>query len=369
MLRMSLTLTKMVCFLVVLLVVTACQPTEVSKPPAITPTGSPLPATPASTPLTAPTQAPAAVASTPGVLEMEWAFGPGPLKFWNATAGLSKLSSYQSTLNIAFRGTRAGQPQEWSTSYVMLAAQKLAGRQLTFTNTGEGLEPAKVYKAEMGGVAYERLGNKACTAVVLDQKKSLAALWEPASFLAGVTGGEKVGSETVNGLVTDRYTFDERAFGPFPPSQSTGQMWVASNGGFIVRYFVTTVAKADYFGEGIEGTITWDYQLSNVNQPVVIELPKDCPAGIIDAPHLPDAGNLQNVPGLVSYTTASSLAKATAFYQQELPALGWQPIGNPVVGEILAVQDFTRADQQLAVIVTKGEGGTTVKLMLGPIQP
>ena len=175
MLQKMLALTKMVCFLIVLLVLTACQPTEVSKPPAILPTGSPLPATPASTPLTAPTQAPTAVASTPGVWELEWTYGPGPLKFGNATAGLSKLSSYKSTLNIAFRGTSAGQPLEWSTSYVMLAAQKRAGRQLTITNTGEGLDPTNVYKAEVSGVAYERLGTKACSAVVLDQKKSLAA--------------------------------------------------------------------------------------------------------------------------------------------------------------------------------------------------
>jgi hypothetical protein len=358
--RTWLTLGKIVCYMVVLLVLTACQPSGVSDLPVITPTGSSS---------SGPTQEPAAVASTPGVWELEWTFGSGPLIFPNATDGLSKLSSYQSTLNISFRGTRAGQPDEWSTSYVMLATQKPARRQLTFTDTGQGQDRAQMYKAEMDGVAYERRGDEGCTAVVLDQEKSLAVLWEPASFLAGVTGGEKVGSETVHGLETDRYTFDERAFGPFPPSQSTGQMWVASNGGFIVRYFVTTVAKADYFGEGIEGTITWDYQLTNVNQPIDIELPGDCPAGIIDAPRLPDAGNLQNLPGLVSYTTASSLTEATTFYQQGLIDLGWQPVDDPIVSETLALQDFTRANQQLVVIVTSSESGTTVQLILGPIQP
>lgn len=367
--QMSLILSKIVCFIALLLAVVACQPSVASSPLAATPSGSPLAMTPTGNPLIAPTQGPAAVESTSGVWDLEWTFGPGPLTFLNATAGLEKLSSYQSTLTIAFRGTKAGKPEEWSTNYVMLATHDPAGRQLTITNTGEGSDPANVYKAEEAGVAYERRDDTPCTAVVLDQKKSLTALWEPASFLIGIQGGEKVGSETVNGLATDRYTFDERALGPFPPSKSTGQMWVATNGGFIVRYLLTTEAKADYFGEGIEGTITWDYQLTGVNQPVVIDLPKDCPAGMIDAPRLSDAANLQNVPGLVGYITASSPAEVIEFYQKELTALGWKSVDEPVVGEILALQEFTRADQRLSVITTTNEDGTSVQMLLGPLEP
>jgi hypothetical protein len=353
-------LCHIVCSMAVLLVVAACQPPGASSPTAVTPGGIRP---------TTPNPEPTAVDSTPGVVDTEWTFGPGPLIFLNGTAGLAKLSSYQAALTITFHGTNDGKPQEWSANYVMLATQDPARRQLTLTNTGDGQDPARVYKAEVSGVAYERRGDQPCTAAVLDQKKSLAAQWEPAGFLNGIQGGVKVGSETVGGLETDRYTFDERAFGPLPPSKSDGQVWIAAKGSYIVRYLVTTEAKADYFGEGIEGTITWDYQLTRANEPVVIERANDCPGGMIDAPRLADAANVKDGPALMRYTTASSLAETAKFYQQKLPALGWQPAGDPVVSKTLVLQDYTRADQQLAVIATAGEGRTTVQILLGPIQP
>ncbi len=45
------------------------------------------------------------------------------------------------------------------------------------------------------------------------------------------------------------------AFGQFCLAQSTGEMWVASDGGYIVKYLVTTKGDANYFGEGIDGTL------------------------------------------------------------------------------------------------------------------
>jgi len=165
------------------------------------------------------------------------------------------------------------------------------------------------------------------------------------------------------------YTFDERALAELGITHSTGELWVATDGGHLVKYTLVTQGGADYFGQGIEGAITWDYELTAVNQPVAIELPKDCPAGMIEAPRLPDATDLLNAPGLVSYITAATPAEAAAFYQKELPALGWLPTSDPTVANTLAVQDFTRGDQQLSVTILVDEDGTTVLLVLGPIQP
>ena len=58
-------------------------------------------------------------------------------------------------------------------------------------------------------------------------------------------------------------------------------MWVAANGGYVVKYVLTTSHDPDYFGEGVEGELSWDYELTNVNQPVTMELPADCPAGML----------------------------------------------------------------------------------------
>jgi hypothetical protein len=72
---------------------------------------------------------------------------------------------------------------------------------------------------------------------------------------------------------------------------------------------------------------------------------------------------------MLTYTTATSIAEAAAFYQEQLPELGWSPTSAPDVFETLAVQDFTQGDLQFSVTILAEENGTTVELVLMRIQP
>ncbi len=289
-------------------------------------------------------------------------FGTGPFNFPDTKAGLTDLSSYKATLTLTFDGTEAGQPQHWSKAYVMLAAKDPAAHQLTIEKTGDNTD--LVFMAEMDGAAYERRGENACTANVIEEGNSLTGRLEPAGFLNGVIGAEEAGGETVNDVTANHYTFDERAFGQLGLAKSTGDMWVSPEGGYIVKYLVTTEGNADYFGEGIEGTLTWDYELTDVNQPVTFALPADCPAGMVDAPLLPDASNVLNMPGILTYDTASSLADAAAFYQEQIPNLGWTLTGEPAMTDTTALLSFTQGDQEMTVSVSTVDTGTIVHIVI-----
>jgi hypothetical protein len=295
--------------------------------------------------------------------------GPGNVDFPAPAAGLSDLTAYTATLTLSFEGTEAAQPSEWSKTYVMISLQAPLARELTITSAGLTAEPEPLYLAERDGASFEKRGEQACTAGVIEAGQSLSELMEPAGFLTGVLGADAAGSEMVNGVAANHYTFDERALGEAGVAQSTGELWVAADGGYLVKYVAVTHGGPDYFGEGIEGTLNWDYALTAANAMPAIELPSDCPAGLLDAPALPDAAGLVNVPGLLSYTTASSPAEVMAFYQAALPGLGWQPNDNAVVVDDMALQDFTRQGQQLALTLVAGEAGTDVLLTVGPVQP
>ena len=220
-----------------------------------------------------------ASAEEDGVYEIEWDYGPGTFQLPDTAAGLSDLSSYTATLTLEFDGTNGGQPEQWSSTYVMVATGEPEARQLTIASTGAAAAPDPVYMAEVGGVAFERSGAGECTATEL-RENGLAALWEPAALLGGsVTGAVDAGDDPVSGVAAHHYTFDERAFGPLAPSESTGELWVAADGGYLVRYVVTTKAAQEYFGEGVEGTVTWNYELTDVNEPLTVVVPDDCPAG------------------------------------------------------------------------------------------
>lgn len=342
---------KMILFMIMpLLISLAC----------LTPTS--IPATTASDSSTAAPESGAVSA------EVNVDFGPGPFDFPYTRAGLVDLSSYKATLIMSFDGTRDGQTQKWSKTYVMLSTKEPATLQLTIEKTGDLTDLDPVFMAEADGADYERRGENACTATVIEEGNSLGERLEPAGFLTFVIGAEEAGAETVNDVAANHYIFDERASGQLGIAQSTGEMWVASDGGYIVKYLLTTKGNADYFGEDIEGTLTLNYELTDVNQPVAFALPDDCPLGMVNAPQLSDATNVLNVPGVLAYDTSTSLADTAAFYQEQMPGLGWTLVSEPSITETNAVINFTQVNQNLTVVITTDAGVTTVTILLGKVQ-
>ena len=295
-------------------------------------------------------------------------FGAGPFSLTDMQAGLADLSSYKATLTYSFDGVVAGNTEQWSKTYVMLTKREPAARQLTIETTGGVPELETVFMAEADGTSYEHLPGGACTASVIEQGNSFADWLEPAGLLISVIGADEAGGETVNDVAANHYTFDERALGGADISKSTGEMWVASEGGFIVKYLLTTSGDADYLGEGKEGTLTWDYQLTDINQSVSFDLPKDCPPGLVDAPLLPDAVNVLNMPSMLSYDTSASVKDAAAFYTEQIPDLGCEVVDEPSITDTTAMLEFTHEDQTMTVIITANDGVTIVRIVLSHSQ-
>lgn len=329
----------------------------------------------------------------PGV-QAERELGPGEFDLPDPQAGLAELSSYSSTLTMTFEGKAEGQPAQWTRTYALRSSKDPAARLWTMETT-EAIEPVEpVGRAESRGADYEIFGDGSCVARVLDPANSGLADLEPAGLLSGLLGAEASGHEALEGIEADHYTFDERALLQAGQTKSSGEVWVASEGGYVLRFHDETTAGEEFFGEGTEGTLQRDYQLTEVNQPVTIELPASCPLGLVDAPRMPDAASVLSVPGMLQYESAASVGDVRAFYEQELPALGWvdpattnlpegvsgenyqqmldamkalgisQPTAVPSEGEGMLF--FERGNETLTVVITPGDSGTRVILSLGP---
>jgi len=303
------------------------------------------------------------------ISEVEKDYGPGPFDLPDTKAGLSNLSSYTASLTITFDGIRDGNAENWSKMYTMLATNNPLARQWTIEKSSSTSTPESVFMAEMAGLDYERRGEEACIATAVQEGNLLADRFELAELLHYVIGAEPAGSETVNDIAADHYTFDQRALDEEGLSESAGELWVASEGGYLVRYMLTRKAKAEYFGEGIEGTLTLDYELTQPNQALTIVLPEDCPPGLVDAPMLPDAANVENIGGMLSYHTSSNLTDAVAFYQEQLPTFGWQPEGNPVVSSTSTLLSYTRDDGNMRIFISPNDTGAEVRIVVSKPSP
>lgn len=298
-------------------------------------------------------------------VQLDMSLGSGPFIYTDAGAGLSDLSSYQSTLTLSFDGTMDGQAATWSRTYTMLATNDPAARQWTIESTQGDTR----FLAEINGVEIDKIGDGQCVARAINDEDLLSKRLSLSAFLSGVVGADEAGSETVNAIAANHYTFDQRALAEQDISESTGEMWVATDGGYIVKYLLTTKGKSEYFGDGIEGTVSLDYELTAINQPVEFDIPADCPAGLVDSPQMEDASNVANDAGVLTYTTASGTKAVAAFYQKELPKLGWQLTGEPLVEDATALLQFEKAGETMLVSFTVEEDGTnTVQIVLIPTQ-
>ena len=290
----------------------------------------------------------------------EMTFGPGSYNLAMPTVGLTNLASYRATLILTFVGTHAGKPEQWSRTDTLLVTQSPLTRQLTI-DYSDGTD--QVNRAEINGGTYEWQAGGICMLKTADASRSVAASWEPAARLSSVIGAEEAGTETLNNVAATHYRFDERAIGIAGVSDSRGELWVAAEGGYLIRYQLTTTGGTDYFGEGIEGTLTWNYQLSDVNQPLSIELPDDCPPALLNMPLMSDAADVLQLPGFTSYTTPSGIEDVLAFYEELVTASGAQANNPPLISEHSILFGFTQNDQPILLIVSNDGSTTSVELL------
>lgn len=293
------------------------------------------------------------------------AFGPGEFMLPDPRLGLTTLSSYRASLTVSFEGTDGGNALQWTSTSVMLRSADPTAAQVTIENTGDLPTADPGYVAEVSGAAYRRDQAGSCTADAAGEQFSLLDVLEPAGELAGVIGAEDLGQKAIGGVDTLGYSFDERAVGQAGVTKIDGEVWVADDIGYVVAYAMTSQGGADLFGDGVEGTISWQYELTDVNQPVTVELPDECAAGLVHAPMLPDAANVANVPGRLNYDTASTLADVLAFYQQAATDTGWVATGDAAVGERGGSVEFSNGDDYISIIVITTDSGSSVNIIIG----
>jgi hypothetical protein len=355
----------------VLALLAGCSSTPMitGEPSASTPTspsGSPT--------ATASTTTPIATVTPPGSVQpgptVPLVVGPGDLVLGVPADGLSSVGSYRAQLTTAFAGAEGGQTADWSMTSVVVNGGADAGWHSTVTTSGAGApaEPVEVWLRN--GIAYSAAPGESCSGRQVEGADLLAVTSEPAASLPAVVGAETVGQESVDGVQANHYAFDQRAIGLDGVARAAGELWLAVDGAYLVRYRLTITAGSEYFGSDGQGTLSYDYNLTDVNQPLDVGLPGDCPAGLIDAPVANGATNVLSVPGLLQYDTTASVNDALAYYEDQAGALGWTLIQGPLTSENAGLIEYTTAQGPISILATAGDGATTVSITFGePTQP
>jgi hypothetical protein len=160
------------------------------------------------------------------------------------------------------------------------------------------------------------------------------------------------GRETVNGIETKHYSFDETSFNPadmegMEIEEANGNVYIAVDGNYLVHMDVSmtganlALPTGDVDQTLQNGTMEIVLDLYDVNEPFTIELPEEALSseglpftepepgeGVsADMPIPDDAEELYaSSSGLITFESPSSTEDLASFYQTEMPANGWAEI-------------------------------------------
>lgn len=291
--------------------------------------------------------------------------GSGDFVLADPGVGLDSLTSYRGTLTVSFDGTAAGQHAQWSSTSVVTRVSDPASALLTIERTGDldAADPDLV--AEAAGLAFQRDAGGSCASNDLNPETSLLTALEPAAQLAGVVGGESIGGKEIDGTAVSGYRFDQHAVGQDGVATTTGEVWMAVDGGYVVAYTMSATAGAELFGDGVDGTMSWEYSLTDVNAPVTVDIPPECGAALMNAPLPADAASVVRFGTGVRFDTSSSPADVIAFYQQQSSAIGWAAEGEPSSDAERGTVEFTAGDTLITVVALAQDAGSNVLIVSG----
>ena len=283
-------------------------------------------------------------------------------------AGLDKLKSYRSQWRGEWKSTEAGitQSTTWDWFEEISTSDKAHhwGSKMTDSKSGK---PTSFEFWEIGDTSYimttDEQGAQECMAFSGEGQVNSAAkgLIAPGA-LGGVSGAKYVGTDTVNGIRAKHYKYDEKAATLAGFGKVSGEIWVAEDGGYVVKDTLNWQGAAGLFGAGAKGagSGTWTYQLQDVNKPLVIKPPEICEKGNVDVPVMADATEKARMGPMLTYKTAAKPKDVADFYIKAMAKAGWQPEGEPEIADEMSTLGFTKDGATVQITIMPADGKTQV---------
>lgn len=287
------------------------------------------------------------------------------------TEGLATLKSYRATFTMAFEGTEDDKPVQWTFEMKMEATKDPIASRLSYM--GSGTEDASKLSGfeivQVGDMQYIKFGEGVGNCIASsagEQTSEVGELFRPDDILGGLSNARRAGpDQTINGVRARHYTFDEKGLvGLTGLTRAQGEVWVAVDGNYVVKYTLTAEGRDVLFGKpNTEGKLTWTYEVTDINQAIEITPPADCQGPAEDIPLMADATEKSTVGSMIMYKTASSFKEVVDFYQTEMPKNGWKASGEePFVTEQMATLTYEKEGRKASITIMVEDNQVSVMI-------
>jgi hypothetical protein len=277
----------------------------------------------------------------------------------DASAGLSGLAHYRAALTRTIKAETAGGPVERSDrlSLAVWRAEKAVFETVNSTDeTGAGLLLAA---GTVDRAGYLLLGEETGCQVFWDDENIQVDEDALTGYLYPLKSGSASGDETVGGIAVHTFDVNSDSLG-VKGVEASGKVWIAADGGYLVKYHLELTGSDALFGSGASGTLSLDYELSEVNTQASVAYPGDCRPVLLDIPAADDAQSLLRMPNRLSYVSASPLEKIQSFYEEFFSGQGWIKKDENTLAEGERDLFFSKEPEgREAMVFLRAEGNTT----------
>ena len=210
-------------------------------------------------------------------------------------------------------------------------------------------------------------------------------------FITSMDELEKVGTETINGIKTIHYRYKNAVefegiladilaqqageeAGQYEPVsvKTSGDIWIAKKGKYAVKAETNMDGefKNKESGKVVHIKARNAMEISNINGDITIEPPADAPKpGQVSVPGfepgtfpIPEQTTVEgSFGGMTNLTSQLSPDEINAFYDKELPKLGWTKQGGGLM------PTWTKGDDSFVLMVTPNDDGSAnIVIMTNP---
>jgi hypothetical protein len=226
---------------------------------------------------------------------------------------------------------------------------------------------------QIGDMDYMALPTGCVTGIAGQTENPFSSMLDDGGVLGELEGATLVESNVeLNGVNTNHYTFDESLLALNDPtagelSQADGNIWVAADGGYVVRILMEGVGSTGLLGDtsAAEGQMSYELNYFGFNEPLEINPPPGCDGeGESEFPVMEGAQNLTSIAGIQTYTSDQPFDSIVDFYKSEMAAAGWETNIESITDSVASL-NYTKdgADVQINVIEDPASGGFLVAIV------
>lgn len=259
----------------------------------------------------------------------------------------SDLSSYRATMTISISGTQAGEPIDETLSFLIEYTSDPLAQHTVMTGLGmgdsEGMDSIEVYQVE--GMDYLNLGDRWLAMPSTEDSLDTTGLIEPEDVLDDTCGWKDQGQTEYNGVRVRHWTASKEDMEACMTAEqmadvgditsASGDLYIAEEGNYVVHMNLVFEGKnleaaLGSEDEGLdEGRMEVTFDMTDVNEPIVIEVPEEALASSSlpeDIPVPEDAEEVTNAFGMITFNSPSTAAEVAEFYQTQMPQNGWTEV-------------------------------------------